>query len=84
MGKRFLVCLVCLDLTAALEAECLTSLPMPLLEECILTEAAGYTYNRDAHLNAPGSRPAPGPRVQPLDQAGLAGASTPDIAGTIP
>ena len=47
MVIRPILCLVCLGLTAPLAAECLTSLPMSQLEDCILTEAAGGSYSME-------------------------------------
>jgi len=60
MVTRPVLCIVCLGLTAPLAAECLTSLPMSQLEDCILTEAAGRSYSVEARpdVQPSGDEPA--------------------------
>jgi hypothetical protein len=49
---RFMVCLLCLGLAGQVRSGCLTSLPMPLLEECIVSESEGRSYPARARLKA--------------------------------
>ncbi len=84
MGTRFILCLVCLGLTAALKAECLTSLPMPQLEDCILAEAAGRSYAVEARLDFRQSGSGPEALLQRSHEASGAGATVPEIPGMDP
>ncbi len=59
MVTRPVLCIVCLGLTVPLAAECLTSLPMSQLEDCILTEAAGRSYSMEARPDVPRSGDEP-------------------------
>jgi hypothetical protein len=78
------MCLLSLGLAGQVRSECMTSLPMPLLEECIVSESEGRSYPARARLAAwnagNGQVRLPGPSI-PNDGDATALART---AGEIP
>ena len=51
-GMRLAVCLLVLGQAGQVRSECLTSLPMQLLEECIVSESEGHSYSVSARRAA--------------------------------